>query len=217
MVVFHKLQRVSVLVDVQNLYYSGKHLYNSKVNFKAVLKEAVKGRGLIRAIAYVIRADVKEENNFFDALEMMGYEVKAKDLQVFYGGAKKGDWDIGIAMDAIELAPKTDTVVIVSGDGDFVALVEHLKRGMGCRVEAMAFGRSASSMLKEAVDMFSDMDKDKKKYLISSYRNNSSSQSRTAASRTTSATKAVSKAPIRAVSTTPTRAVSAVPKIAQKK
>jgi len=166
MVVFHKLQRISVLVDVQNLYYSAKHLYNAKVNFKAVLKEAVKGRGLIRAIAYVIKADVKDERNFFDALEMMGFEVKAKDLQTFYGGAKKGDWDIGIAMDAIELAPKTDTIVLVSGDGDFVQLVEHLRRGMGCRVEAMAFGRSASSMLKEAADLFFDMDKDKKKFLI---------------------------------------------------
>tara|TARA_Y100000310_G_scaffold291943_1_gene320286 strand:- start:21226 stop:21858 length:633 start_codon:yes stop_codon:yes gene_type:complete len=210
MVVFHKLQRVSVLVDVQNLYYSGKHLYNAKVNFKAVLREAVKGRGLIRAIAYVIKADVKEENNFFDALEMMGYEVRAKDLQVFYGGAKKGDWDIGIAMDAIELAPKTDTIVIVSGDGDFVALVEHLKRGMGCRVEAMAFGRSASSMLKEAVDMFNDMDKDKKKYLIAPRSGYSQSRTASTASRTVSATS-------RAVSPAPTRAVSTAPKTMQKK
>jgi len=90
-------QRVGVFVDVQNLYYSARNIYKSKVNFKTILNEAVKGRQLIRAIAYVIKADVKDEVNFFEALKSFGYEVKAKDLQVFYGGAKKGDWDIGIA------------------------------------------------------------------------------------------------------------------------
>ena len=112
-----KDQRVGVFVDVQNMYYSAKNLYNAKVNFAQILKAAVGNRSIIRAIAYVIKADVKEEQNFFDALEKIGFEVKAKDLQVFAGGAKKGDWDIGLAMDTIELAPKLDTIIIVSGDG----------------------------------------------------------------------------------------------------
>src|SRR3989338_7197382 len=145
----YKGQRVGVFVDIQNLYYSAKHLYNSKVNFKEVLTEAVNGRSLIRAIAYVIKADVKEEQNFFDALSNIGFEVKSKDLQTFYGGNKKGDWDIGIAMDMIELAPKLDTVVLISGDGDFVPMVRHLRHAMGARVEVMAFGKSGSSKLKE--------------------------------------------------------------------
>src|SRR3989344_2077337 len=98
-----KDQRVGVFVDVQNMYYSAKNLYNSKVNFAQILKTAANGRSMIRAIAYVIKADVKEEQNFFDALEKIGFEVKSKDLQVFAGGAKKGDWDIGLAMDTIEL------------------------------------------------------------------------------------------------------------------
>ena len=100
----YKEQRIGVFVDVQNRYYSAKYIYKAKVNFKTLLKEAVRGRHLIRAIAYVIKADVKDEINFFEALTSLGYEVKEKDLQVFYGGAKKGDWDIGIAMDTIELA-----------------------------------------------------------------------------------------------------------------
>lgn len=160
-----KHQRVGVFVDIQNLYYSAKYLYKSKVNFKEVLREAVKGRSLIRAIAYVIRADIKEEKNFFDALANIGFEVKIKDLQTFYGGHKKGDWDIGIAMDTIELAPKLDTVILISGDGDFIPLVQHLRRAMGCRVEIMAFGRSSSSRLKEEADSFVDMDK--RRFLIS--------------------------------------------------
>ncbi|MEK6874926.1 MAG: NYN domain-containing protein [Nanoarchaeota archaeon] len=162
----HKEQRIGVFVDVQNLYYSARYIYDCRVNFAAVLKTAVQGRRLVRAIAYVIKADMMGEQTFFDALENMGYEVKAKDLQVFPGGAKKGDWDIGIAMDAIELAPKLDVVILVSGDGDYKDLVQHLKRALGCRVEAVAFGKSASSLLLNEVDEFTDLDRNTKEFLI---------------------------------------------------
>ncbi len=162
----YKEQRVGVFVDVQNLYYSARNVYKSKVDFRAILKEAIKGKNLIRAIAYVIRADVKDEKNFFEALKNLGYEVKEKDLQIFYGGAKKGDWDIGIAMDLIELAPKLDTVILVSGDGDFVPLVRHLKHALGCYVEVMAFGKSSSQKLIEAADNYLDLDSDPQKFLM---------------------------------------------------
>jgi uncharacterized LabA/DUF88 family protein len=162
----NKQQRVGVFVDVQNMYYSAKNLYKAKVNFKSVLQEAVKGRNLIRAIAYVIEAQELKEKNFFDALQNIGFEIKAKELQVFYGGMKKGDWDIGIAMDCIELAPKLDTIILVSGDGDYKELIEHLQKAMGCRVEVIAFGRSASSKLKDTADEFVDLDRNYKKFLI---------------------------------------------------
>ena len=159
-------QRVGVFVDVQNMYYSAKNLYNAKVNFAQILKAAIGNRSLIRAIAYVIKADVKEEQNFFDALEKIGFEVKAKDLQIFAGGAKKGDWDIGLAMDCIELAPKLDTIVIVSGDGDYVPLINHLRHALGCRIEIIAFGKSSSGLLREECDLFTDLDLDKRRYMI---------------------------------------------------
>ena len=89
-----KEQRIGVFVDVQNMYYSAKNLYNAKVNFANVLKEVVNGRKLIRAIAYVIRTEAMKEKTFFDALKKIGFEIKAKDLQIFYGGHKKGDWDV---------------------------------------------------------------------------------------------------------------------------
>ena len=160
----HENQRIGVFIDVQNMYYSAKHLYSSKVNFKTILKEAIAGRNLIRAIAYVIKADVKDENTFYDALTGMGFEVKSKDLQVFYGGAKKGDWDVGIAMDVMRLAPKLDTIVLVSGDGDFSDLLEHAK-SLGCRIEVLAFGKTTSHKLREVADFFIDLDRDKK-YLL---------------------------------------------------
>ena len=162
----HKAQRVGVFVDVQNMYYSARFVYNSHVNFKAILQDAVKNRTLVRALAYVIRTEDINKEKFFEALTHIGFEVRAKDLQIFYGGAKKGDWDIGIAMDAIELAPRLDTIVIVSGDGDFVPLIEHLKRALGCRVEVVAFGKSASAKAKEACDDFLDLDKNTRRYLI---------------------------------------------------
>jgi len=82
----HKEQRVGVLVDVANLYHSAKNLFGAKVNFKEVLRTAVEGRKLIRAIAYVIRSESEEERAFFSALDKQGFEVKSKDLQIFAGG-----------------------------------------------------------------------------------------------------------------------------------
>ncbi len=163
-VIKQKEQRVGVFIDAQNMYHSAKNLYHRKVNFAAIMKEALAGRKLVRAIAYVITSDSGEEKNFFDALIKSGIETKTKDLQTFYGGAKKADWDVGLAVDAIKMAPRLDAIVIISGDGDFVPLVEYLKTMT--QVEAMSFGKSTSSKLIESVDDFIDMSLTPKKYLI---------------------------------------------------
>lgn len=165
-VIKHPEQRVGIFIDAQNLYHSAKNLYHSKVNFSQVVKDALGDRALIRAVAYVITTESGEEKSFFEALEKAGIETKTKNLQIFFGGAKKGDWDIGIAMDAVRMAPKLDTVVLVSGDGDFVPLVEYLKNTHGCQVEVIAFGKSSSSKLIETADDFLDLDDNPKKYLI---------------------------------------------------
>ena len=171
----HHAQRVGVFVDVQNMYYSAKFIHKAKPNFKQILTDAVRGRTLVRAIAYVIRAEEVDRAEFFKVLSNLGFEVRGKDVQTFADGSKKGDWDIGIAMDCIELAPRLDTIVIVSGDGDFVPLVEHLRRAMGCRVEAEAFGKSTNKKLIESVDLFTDLDKSAK-YLIA-HKNHSNDRS----------------------------------------
>lgn len=165
----HPDQRVGVFIDVQNMYYSAKNLYASKVNFGAIVKEATAGRKLIRAIAYVVRTEGKEEQPFFDALYNQGIETKEKPLQIFYGGEKKADWDVGIAVDAIRLSSMVEAVVLVSGDGDYVPLVEYLKN-QGKQVEVIAFGETTSSKLIEAADDFIDLSSDKGKFLISDRR-----------------------------------------------
>lgn len=163
----HKEQRVGILVDVSNMYHSAKNLYGRKVNFKEVLTRAVAGRKLIRATAYAIRTENKEEAPFIEALGQQGFEVKMKDLQIFAGGAKKADWDVGIAIDAIKLANKLDVLIIVSGDGDYLPLVSYLQNNKGVLVEVMAFRKTCSSRLVEEADDFTDLSANKK-FLLNS-------------------------------------------------
>ena len=165
MVIKHVGQRVAVLIDVQNLYHSAKNLYKARVNFREILKLAVSQRNLIRAFAYVVRTKTGEEKAFFEALTKLGIETRVRDLQEFFGGLKKADWDVGITVDAIRIAPTVDTIVLASGDGDFLQLVEYLKN-QGKRVEIIAFGKSASLKLKEVADEFIDLEETPTRYLL---------------------------------------------------
>lgn len=161
----HPDQRVGVFIDVQNMYYSAKNLYGQKVNFGNIVKEGVAGRKLIRAIAYVVKTESKEEQPFFEALYNLGIETREKELQVFSTGMKKADWDVGLTVDAIRLASSLDAIVIVSGDGDYLPLVEYLQ-SVGKQVEVMAFGDTSSAKLIEGADDFIDLGKEKEKFLI---------------------------------------------------
>lgn len=166
-VIKHKDQRVGLFIDTQNLYHSARHLYDdARVNFAHILEDTIADRKLIRAMAYVISTKSGEEQSFFEALGKIGIETRSKELQEFWGGAKKGDWDVGLAVDAITLAPKLDAVIIASGDGDFVPLVEYLRINMGTQVEVIAFGKSASSKLREAADDFFDLSDNPSRYLM---------------------------------------------------
>lgn len=169
-VIKHKSQRVGIFIDTQNIYHSAKNLYGAKVNFGQVVKDALEGRVLIRATAYVITTESGDEKNFFEALTKVGITTKTKNLQIFAGGSKKADWDVAMAIDAISLSPKLDAVILVTGDGDFIPLVEYLKITQGCQVELVSFGKSTSSKLVEVVDDFMDLDKNPYKYMLNSNR-----------------------------------------------
>ncbi len=152
-------QRVGIFVDIQNLYHSAKHLHQARVNYKELMKELVSGRQLIKALAYVVKSETATgEASFFEALEQSGLELRSKDLQIFAGGSKKADWDVGMAVDAIRMSDLIDVVILVTGDGDFIPLIEYLKWGRGRTVEVAAFGRSASGRLKEVADEFIDLE-----------------------------------------------------------
>jgi uncharacterized LabA/DUF88 family protein len=163
-IIKHPEQRVGVFIDAQNLYHSARNLFKKKVHFGKIVDDAVAGRKLVRAIAYVITSEAKDEEAFFEALTKMGIETKTKDLQVFSSGAKKADWDVGLAVDAIKMAPRLDTVIILSGDGDFVPLVEYLQTMT--QVEVVAFGQSTSQRLIDTADDFLDLSANARKYLM---------------------------------------------------
>ncbi|MBU4369602.1 NYN domain-containing protein [Patescibacteria group bacterium] len=162
----YKDQRAGIFVDVANMYHSAKNLYKANVNFAKILETAIGNRQLIRAIAYVVRSKSKEEQSFFDAISKQGFELKVKDLQVFPGGMKKADWDVGLAVDAIKMANKLDVITLVTGDGDYIPLVNYLRENKGCLVELLGFKETTSAKLIETVDVFTDLSKYKKRFLI---------------------------------------------------
>ncbi len=152
-------QRVGIFIDVQNIYHSAKNLYNSRVNFQELIKTLLKDRHLIRAIAYVVKSETAlGEKSFFEALRKTGLELRMKDLQVYPNGAKKADWDVGMAVDAVRMANFLDVVILVTGDGDFIPLVEYLKWGLGRQVEVAAFSRTTSGNLRESAEKFIELE-----------------------------------------------------------
>ena len=152
----HPDQRVAVLADAQNLYHTARSLYSRNIDYTGLLESAVQDRELVRAIAYVIRADVPDEERFFDALVDIGFETKIKDIKTFGDGSKKADWDVGMSLDAVTLGDRVDVVVLCTGDGDFARLCTHL-RHEGARVEVMSFGESTADELVAAADNHMDM------------------------------------------------------------
>ena len=161
----HPAQRVGVFIDTQNLYHSARSLFHSHVNYRALVDNAVSGRHLVRAFAYVIRSEGQDESKFIEALSDLGIEIRAKDLQVFYSGEKKADWDVGIAIDIVRMSEKLDVVVLVSGDGDFTEVLKYV-RSRGLRAEVMAFKKTTSSTLLTETDLYTDLGADPAKFLI---------------------------------------------------
>ena len=155
----HENQRIGIFIDIQNLYHASKNLYSARVNYKELIRHLVGNRELIRALAYVVKTETTlGEASFFEALQQAGLELRVKDIQVYPDGSKKADWDVGLAVDAVRVSDSLDVVILVTGDGDFVPLVEYLKWGMGRIVEVAAFSRTASGKLREAADEFTPLE-----------------------------------------------------------
>lgn len=159
-------QRVGVFIDVPNLYHSAKHLFQAKVNFKKLVEFLVGDRRLIRAIAYDVDTQQEDKEAFLKALQNAGIEVRSKPLQNYPGGIKKGDWDVGITVDAIKLSRMLDAVILCTGDGDYVPLIKFLRENSGCLVEVAGFRASSSSALVNECDYFFDISQEPKKFLI---------------------------------------------------
>ncbi|MGB9598437.1 MAG: NYN domain-containing protein [Minisyncoccales bacterium] len=159
------VQRIAIFIDIANLYHSAKNLYQARVNFNELISEIIQKRNLVRALAYGIKSKTGEERNFFTALKKLGIELRLKDLQEYHSGFKKGNWDVGMTIDVIKIANSVDTIVLVTGDGDFLPLLEYLQY-QGKRVEVVALGSTCSTKLKWAADSFFDIEKKSHKFLF---------------------------------------------------
>ncbi len=152
-----ELERVGVFIDVQNMYYSARQL-KGKLDFDALLQACVLDRRLIQASAYVVESKEIDQSGFIAMLQQRAIEVRRKTLKVRADGSMKGDWDMEMALDILDMAPKLDVVVLVSGDGDFTSLVRRVKT-MGPKVEVVAFPRNTAKSLLEAADRFHPLDR----------------------------------------------------------
>lgn len=150
---FQENQRVGIFVDVQNMFYSARHQFKAKLNFAKLIDFIAIDRKLIRAFAYIVQNPDIDQSGFMDMLKRNGFEIRSKDLKVRPDGSTKGDWDMEIAIDAISMADKLDVVALVSGDGDFVGLVNLLK-SRGVKVEVYAFLGSTADELKLVANEF---------------------------------------------------------------
>jgi len=153
---------VGVFVDMQNIYYGAKNALRRKVDFKNLLQVAVRGRSLYRAIAYLVDLERVNQDGFIHVLKSLGYEVKLKEPKKFYNWDRveyKADWDMGIAIDAIAMAEnnKVDVVVLMSGDGDFVDLINFLK-AKGIKVEVISFRSITAKELVQAANEYIDLE-----------------------------------------------------------
>ena len=147
------------------MYYSARNLFNKKVNFENIVEAVVGDAQLVRAMAYTISTKGGEEEPFFEALRKSGIEVVSKDLLEYSGGNKKGDWDVGVAIDIVRSLEMLDVVVLVSGDGDFVPLTDFV-RSRGRIMHIASFRESTSTSLVESADIYTNFSDDKKKFLI---------------------------------------------------
>lgn len=158
-------RRVGVFIDVQNMYYSARNLFNRKVNFPGIVTQTVGDQQLIRAIAYTVTTESGDETAFFEALEKNGIDVIAKDLIEYDSGVKKGDWDVGIAIDIVRAIDMLDVVVLCSGDGDFSPLGDYV-RGKGRIFHVASFRESTSSELLDIADIYTNLSDDTKNFLM---------------------------------------------------
>ena len=149
------MEKLAILVDVQNVYYTTRQAYGCTFDYNRFWAAATQGRELVKAFAYAIDRGDKKQREFQNILRAIGFEVKLKPFIQRADGSAKGDWDVGITLDAMELADQIDTLILVSGDGDFALLVDKLRERKHCRVEvygvpaltADALIRSASEFI----------------------------------------------------------------------
>ncbi|MDB4837515.1 NYN domain-containing protein [Marinomonas sp.] len=147
------MTNVTILVDVQNVYYTTRDTYKRPFDYNAFWRQATEGRNVVKAIAYAIDRGDEKQRQFQNILRAIGFEVKLKPFIQRSDGSAKGDWDVGIAIDGIEHGKDSDALVLVSGDGDFGLLATTLREKYDTKVEVYGVeALTAQSLIQAAND-----------------------------------------------------------------
>lgn len=154
------MQTVSILVDVQNVYYTTKQAFNRNFDYNQFWAQATQDRVVVKAVAYAIDKGDAKQQQFQNILKAIGFEVKLKPFIQRSDGSAKGDWDVGIAIDAMEYAEISDTIILVSGDGDFDLLVDRIKTTKNATVEVYGVESLTADSLKYAANKFVAIESD---------------------------------------------------------
>ena len=154
------MENIAILVDVQNVYYTTRDKYRSNFDYNQFWYVATEGRNVVTANAYAISSQDPKQRQFHHILRGVGFNVKLKPFIQRRDGSAKGDWDVGIALDAIELAETVDTIFLVSGDGDFEILVERIKERFGKPVEVYGVPGLTAQNLIDSASKFVPIEKD---------------------------------------------------------
>ncbi len=149
------MQTVTIFADVQNIYYTTKQQYQRNFDYNAFWAQATKNRKVINAFAYAIGRSDDKQKQFQNILRGIGFEIKLKPFIQRSDGSAKGDWDVGITLDVMEYAKKSDVVILLSGDGDFDLLVQKIKKDFNNEVEVYGVpGLTANSLINSASKFF---------------------------------------------------------------
>ena len=154
------MQKVSIFVDVQNIYYTTKQKYNRHFDYNAFWAKVKVNREVVKAFAYAIYSSDEKQKQFQNILRGIGFEVKLKPFIQRSDGSAKGDWDVGITLDVLEYAEKSDLIVLVSGDGDFDLLVHKVKNYFKIPVEVYGVPELTSGSLINSATKFYPIKKD---------------------------------------------------------
>ncbi|WP_088329920.1 NYN domain-containing protein [Lacimicrobium sp. SS2-24] len=147
-------EKVLILADVQNLYYTTRDAYSRHFDYNQFWAQATAGREVAKAFAYAIDRGNEKQRQFQNILRAIGFELRLKPFIQRADGSAKGDWDVGITLDAMDFADRVDTVVLASGDGDFALLAERIQQKYGCQVEVYGVPELTALSLVNAASRF---------------------------------------------------------------
>lgn len=154
------MKKIAIFVDVQNIYYTTRDTYGQQFNYREFWNRISKQGDIVVANAYAIDRGDDRQKKFQDALKHIGFTIKLKPYIQRSDGSAKGDWDVGITIDVMESASDVDTVILLSGDGDFDMLLKKIKQDYSVTTEVYGVPALTANSLIKAASIYHRIEED---------------------------------------------------------